>query len=234
MIFFLSSGSNGLQLTFHYFSFPAPPLCWWQVHNNFAPAEQLSWQQFKKLGQDKRTNSFPNETPSQHYCRLFIRKCKALVFIILWSIGVMAPKRSLSGPSLLINVLCKCSFFLPKSASKRFKLKLKHFSTIISSWRWIAYTCAHTHMPPYRRWPGSTVRVIVCTLAPLQGPLPCFSALNFAMISGRLKPICFCHCSRPILLLLAALIKTKAFCLVAVRPVPAQARWCVEQHWPDV
>ncbi len=141
----LSSGLNGLQLTFHYFSFPAPPLRWWQVHNNFAPAEQLSWQQFKKLGQDKRTNSFPNETPSQHYCRLFIRKCKALVFIILWSIGVMAPKRSLSGPSLLINVLCKCSFFLPKSASKRFKLKRKHFSTIISSWRWIAYTCAHTH-----------------------------------------------------------------------------------------
>ncbi len=140
--------------------FQPPPLRWWQVHNNFAPAEQLSWQQFKKLGQDKRTNSFPNETPSQHYCRLFIRKCKALVFIILWSIGVMAPKRSLSGPSLLINVLCKCSFFLPKSASKRFKLKLKHFSTIISSWRWIAYTCTHTHTPPYRRWPGSTVRVI--------------------------------------------------------------------------
>lgn len=129
-----------------HFSFPTP-LRWWQVHNNFPPAEQLSWQQFKKLGQDKRTNSFPNETPSQHYCRLFIRKCEALVFIILWSIGVMAPKRSLSGPSLLINVLCKCSFFLPKSASKRFKLKLKHFSTIISSWRWIAYTCSHT--PPY-------------------------------------------------------------------------------------
>lgn len=135
------------QFTAHIFVFQPPPLHWWQVHNNFPPAEQLSWQQFKKLGQDKRTNSFPNETPSQHYCRLFIRKCEALVFIILWSIGVMAPKRSLSGPSLLINVLCKCSFFLPKSASKRFKLKLKHFSTIISSWRWIAYTCSHT--PPY-------------------------------------------------------------------------------------
>lgn len=136
----MAESSDFIIVLFH------PPLrCWWQVHNNCAIAEQLSWQRFKKLRQDKRTNSFSIRDSQPTFSVEFVLgSAKPCFSSSSGASGWWPSKRSLSCSRPLINVFFKC-----------FSSPLPYEITTVWVWRQGSsgdHTCMHTNPLKWHHW----------------------------------------------------------------------------------